>query len=38
MKNGRAGSEMKNLIILTDYFSISIDYFMARTDRKEIHR
>lgn len=37
-EKGRACPEMKNLIILADYFDVSIDYLVGRTDRKEVYR
>ena len=34
-EKGRACPEMKNLVILADYFGVSIDYLAGRTDKKE---
>ena len=37
-EKGRACPEMKGLVILADYFDVSIDYLTGRTDKREINR
>ena len=37
-EKGRASPEMKGLIGLADYFGVSIDYLVGRTDNPEINR
>lgn len=37
-EKGRACPEMKNLVILADYFDVSMDYLAGRTDKKETNR
>lgn len=37
-EKGRACPEMKGLIGLADYFGVSIDYLVGRTDNPEINR
>lgn len=35
---GRHYPEVRNLIILADYFGVSIDYLVGRTDNPEVNR
>lgn len=37
-ERGRNYPEVRNLIILADYFGVSIDYLVGRTDNPEINR
>lgn len=37
-EKGRACPEMKNLVVLADYFDVSMDYLAGRTDKKETNR
>ena len=37
-EKGRACPEMKGLIGLADYFGVSIDYLVGRTDNPEVNR
>lgn len=37
-EKGRACPEMKGLIGLADYFKVSIDYLVGRTDNPEVNR
>ena len=37
-EKGRACPEMKNLVILADYFDVSMDYLAGRTDKRETNR
>ena len=37
-EKGRACPEMKGLIGLADYFNVSIDYLVGRTDKPEVNR
>ena len=37
-EKGRSSPEMKGLIGLADYFGVSIDYLVGRTDNPEVNR
>ncbi len=37
-ERGRHYPEVRNLIILADFFDVSIDYLVGRTDNPEINR
>lgn len=37
-EKGKHYPEVRNLIILADFFGVSIDYLVGRTDNPEIHR
>ena len=37
-EKGKNYPEVRNLIILADYFGVSIDYLVGRTDNPEINR
>jgi len=37
-ESGQHYPEMRNLIILADFFGVSIDYLVGRTDNPEINR
>jgi len=37
-ERGKHYPEVRNLIILADFFSVSIDYLVGRTDNPEINR
>ena len=37
-ERGKNYPEVRNLIILADYFGVSIDYLVGRTDNPEINR
>ena len=37
-ENGEREPEIHELIKIADYFNISIDYLLERTDNPEIHR
>lgn len=37
-EKGRACPEMKGLVVLADYFGVSMDYLAGRTDRREVNR
>ena len=37
-ENGKNYPEIRNLIILADYFGVSLDYLMGRTDDPEVHQ
>ena len=35
---GRSYPEMRGLVMLADYFGVSMDYLAGRTDRREVNR
>ena len=37
-EKGKAYPEARNLLILADYFDVSLDYLMGRTDDPEVHQ
>ena len=37
-EKGKSYPEVRNLIILADYFGVSIDYLVGRTDNPEVNR
>ena len=37
-EKGKNYPEVRNLIILADYFGVSIDYLVGRTDNPEVNR
>lgn len=37
-EKGKAYPEVRNLMILADYFGVSLDYLVGRTDNPEINR
>ena len=37
-ENGKFYPEVRNLLILADYFGVSLDYLVGRTDNPEINR
>lgn len=37
-ERGKNYPEVRNLIVLADYFGVSIDYLVGRTDNPEINR
>lgn len=37
-ERGKNYPEVRNLIILADYFGVSIDYLVGRTDNPEVNR
>lgn len=37
-EKGKHYPEVRNLIILADYFGVSIDYLVGRTDNPEVNR
>ena len=37
-ENGKFYPEVRNLLILADYFGVSLDYLMGRTDDPEVHQ
>lgn len=37
-ERGRNYPEVRNLIILADYFNVSIDYLVGRTDNPEVNQ
>lgn len=37
-EKGRACPEMKGLIALADYFDVSMDYLVGRTDKREVNK
>ncbi|MDE6997039.1 MAG: helix-turn-helix domain-containing protein [Oscillospiraceae bacterium] len=37
-ERGKNYPEVRNLMILTDYFGVSIDYLIGRTDNPEVNR
>ena len=37
-EKGKAYPEVRNLIILADYFGVSLDYLVGRTDDPEVHQ
>ena len=37
-ESGKNYPEVRNLLILADYFGVSLDYLMGRTDDPEVHQ
>ena len=37
-ERGKNYPEVRNLLILADYFGVSLDYLMGRTDDPEVHQ
>ncbi len=37
-EKGKAYPEVRNLIILADFFGVSTDYLLGRTDDPEVHQ
>ena len=37
-EHGKFYPEVRNLLILADYFGVSLDYLMGRTDDPEVHQ
>ncbi len=37
-EKGRSYPEMRGLVMLADYFGVSMDYLAGRTDRREVNR
>ncbi len=37
-ESGKHYPEVRNLLILADYFGVSLDYLMGRTDDPEVHQ
>ena len=37
-EKGKHYPEVRNLIILADYFGVSLDYLVGRTDDPEVHQ
>ena len=37
-ENGKFYPEVRNLLIIADYFDVSLDYLMGRTDDPEVHQ
>lgn len=37
-ETGEREADYKTLIMLADYFNVSIDYLLGRTDKKEINK
>jgi len=38
MENGKKGVSVEKLCTLADYFDVSIDYLVGRTDKPEVNR
>ena len=37
-EKGKAYPEVRNLIILAEFFNVSVDYLLGRTDDPEVHQ
>ena len=37
-EKGRSGPDIDGLIALADFFEVSVDYLIGRTDKREINR
>ena len=37
-ENGEREADYKTLIMLADYYNVSIDYLLGRTDKKEMNK
>ena len=38
IEHGKTGTTMERLALLADYFEVSADYLMGRTDKREVNR
>lgn len=38
LESGSRGTSIEKLVALADYFNVSVDYLVGRTDKREINR
>jgi transcriptional regulator with XRE-family HTH domain len=38
IESGRSQTTLNNVVILADYFNVSVDYLLGRTDKPEVNR
>lgn len=38
LESGARGTSIEKLVALADYFNVSVDYLVGRTDKREINR